>query len=223
MEERAIKEKVNELVRQARLMAEAKKKVEEIKAELLLAGLDEMEDKKLKTVEFWGSTYGKVVVQNAETVKVISPTILRQMFGEVIKDFEKETVKIDYSEPFKRFLTTVFNGDYTAESLEEVIAQITTDKRTQTALKKKLKGNWAKDVAALECIALLNPKDAEYWAYMVADAINGDRIRQMVDFAAMGKELGFDKFIESIKAAYIIEESPKIKLESANEEDEESD
>ena len=52
----------------------------------------DLEDTKLKTVEYWG-TFAKVVVQNSATVKPISWVVIKEILGKVSSDFLKEETK----------------------------------------------------------------------------------------------------------------------------------
>jgi F0F1-type ATP synthase membrane subunit b/b' len=66
------KTKVDEYVKWENLLNEAKKEIEKLKADFQKRGLELMENKKVKQVEFWGSENSKVVVTVTETLKLVS-------------------------------------------------------------------------------------------------------------------------------------------------------
>ena len=215
MDEALIKAKVDEFTKWANLADECKKEIEKLKGEFQKLGIEEMQDKKVKQVEFWGNNNAKVVVTCSESLKVVSHTFLLQTLGDVLKDFAKEKTTYEYSEPFKRILTAIFQGTYIEQALDEVIAQVTEDEKTRKALKKKLKGNWEKDVETLKSLAGLNQKDAEHFAFFVQESVNYEKIVQLL--TAAGHQPGtpsFDIAIQAVKNAVVVEEGIKVGLEA---------
>lgn len=210
-----IAQKVDELSKWANLAEEAKKEIEKLKGEFQKLGIEELNDKKIKQVEFWGSNNAKVVVTCSESLKVVSHTFLLQTLGCILKDFTKEETTYKYSEPFKRILAAVFQGTYIEQPMDEVIAQVTTDDKTRKALKKKLKGNWEKDVETLKILAGLSQKDAEHFAYFAQEAANYEKIVQLLEAAGHQKDTPtFEVALQAIKNAVVVEEGIKVGVAS---------
>lgn len=217
MNDAVIKAKVDEYIKWDNLMAAAKKEIENLKADFQKEALEVMKDRKVKQVEFWGNKNGKVVVTTSETLKLVSYHFLLQVIGEVLlKDFVKVEPKYKLSEPFKRLLTAIFQGNYVEQSVDEVIAQVSDDEKTRKTLKKKLKGKgkWDKDVENLKIIAGLNEKDAEHFAYFIEEASNYGEIVNLLEAAGHKKDTDtFKVAMEAIRHAVVVEEGISIGLE----------
>lgn len=205
---------VDEIAKWSKLAADCKKELERLKGEFQKLGTDALSDKKLKQVEFWGTGNAKVVVTQSETVKVISHTFLSQTLDYMLKDFAKEKVTYDYSEPFKQILAAICQGNYTEQSLDEAIVQITDDEKTRKALRKKLKGNWKKDVQTLINLAGLSKEDAEHYAYFTQEIMNYEKIVHLLEAAGHPKgSQDFDIALKAIQHAAIVEEGVKVGIE----------
>lgn len=216
MNEAVLKAKVDEYVRWDNLITEAKAETEKLKAFFQKQALELMKDKKVKHVEFWGSAGAKVEVTTSETLKLVSYNFLLQVIGEVLlSDFVKAEPHYKLSEPFKRLLTAIFQGDYVEQSADDVIAQISDDEKTRKVLRKKLKGNWEKDVANLKVIAGLKDKEAEHFAYFIQEAKNYEKIVHLLEAAGHSRESeGFKVALDAIRHAVVVEEGIKIGLET---------
>lgn len=215
MDEALIKAKVDEYVEWDNLLSAAKKEIEKLKVDFQKLALEAMSDKKVKQVEFWGNDNGKVVVTTTETLKLVSYHFLLKTIGEVLlKDFAKEETQYKLSEPFKRLLTAIFQGSYIEQPLDAVLDQIGVDELTRKTLKKKLKGNWEKDVKSLKTIAGLDEKAAEHFAYFVQEAVNYGKIVHLLEAAGYQRDNeAFTAALESIRHAVVVEENIKIGLE----------
>jgi len=206
--------KVDNLSKWMKLAEEARKEIERIKGEFQKLGVEALNDKKVKQVEFWGSDNAKVVITCSESLKVVSHSFLSQTLGYILSDFVKEERIYKYTEPFKRILTAVFQGTYVEQSVDDVIAQVATDDKTATALKKKLKGNWEKDVETLKNLAGLRQMDAEHYAYFVQEAANYERIVQLLETAGYRKNtIEFEVALRAIRNAVVVEEGIKVGVE----------
>jgi hypothetical protein len=216
MDEALLKDKVDQYVKWINLATQARKEIEKLKADFQKQAVEAMKDKKVKQVEFWGNENGKVVVTATETLKLVSYHFLLQIIGDILlKDFVKVEPQYKLSEPFKRILTAIFQGTYVEQSVDDVIAQITGDEKTRKTLKKKLKGNWEKDVESLEVIAGLTRKDAEHFAYFVQEAINYGKIVHLLEAAGHKRDSdAFNAALEAIRHAVVVEESIKVGMES---------
>lgn len=215
MHEALLKAKVDEYTKWDNLLTEAKKEVDKLKADFQKQGLEALKDKKVKQVEFWGSKNNKVVVTVAESLKLVSYNFLLSIMGAtLIGDLVKTETKYEPREPFKRLLTAIFQGNYSEHPVNEIIEQITEDEKTRKALKKKLKGNWDKDVESLQTIAGLNQTDAEHYAWFIHEAKNYEKIVHLLEAAGHEREENaFDDVLEKLRHAVVVEESVKVGLE----------
>lgn len=215
MNEAIVKSKVDEYTKWDNFLTEAKKEIEKLKADFQKLGLEELKDKKVKQVEFWGSKNSKVVVTVAESPKLVSYNYLLSIIGEtLLNDFVKVEPQYKLSDPFKRLLTAICQGTYVEQPVDEVIAQITDDEKTRKVLRKKLKGNWEKDIENLKAIAGLNQQDAEYYAWFIYESKNYEKIVHLL--AAAGHEPEGDSFevtMEKLRHAVVVDESVKVGLE----------
>jgi hypothetical protein len=209
-----IKAKVDEYAKWAKLSEECKQVMEKLKGEFQKLGVEALNDKKSKQVEFWG-TNSKIVVTCSESLKVVSHTYLLKTLGDVLKDFSKEKVTYDYSKPFENILISLFQGAYVEETLDDVIDQISTNDKIRKVLKKKLKGNWKKDVDTIQNVTGKTRNEAEYYAYFIQEAINYGKIIQLLETAGYHKGTDeFDAAVQAIRNAVIVEESIKVGLET---------
>jgi len=215
MDEAVIRNMVDDYIKWDSLLSEAKEEIEKIKGKFQELAIGDMKDKKVKQVEFWGNKNGKVVVTTTETLKLVSYNFLLQIIGEVLlRDFVKVDPQYKLSEPFKRILTSVFQGTYTDQSVDEIITQISDDIKVRKTLKKKLKGKWDKDVESLKVIAGLNDKEAEHYAYFIQEAINYDKIAHLLEAAGHKRNTdAFEVALEAIKHAVVVEEGIKVGLD----------
>lgn len=109
--------------------------LEILKAHFEKRAVEDLKDTKMKSVSYWGSSNCRVVVQTSETVKPVSVTMIQRVLGDVAKDFVKEEVTTKLTDPCKRLLGMVFQGNYTEGSLDELISAITSDAKIQATLK----------------------------------------------------------------------------------------
>ncbi|NSW90243.1 MAG: hypothetical protein HPY74_06110 [Firmicutes bacterium] len=209
-----IKNKVDELAKWSKLYSDCKAEIEKLKGELGQVGLDEMRNKKIKQVEFWGNDKAKAVVTQSEMLNVQFPEILKHTLGDIIKDHMSEEIRYKYSKPFERILISVFQEAYVRQTLDSVIKEITDDAKIRAALGKKLKGNWKKDVETLKNIAGLSQTNAEYYAYFVQDAINYEKIVQLLKAAGYNPDTqSFEEALQAIGRAIVVEEGIKVGIE----------
>ena len=196
------------LTRQAEAI---KERMETLKAHFEKRAVEDLKDTKAKSVSYWGSGNCRGVVQTSETVKPVSVTMIQRVLGNVAQDFVKEEVTTKLTEPCKRLLGMVFQGNYTEGSLDELIRAITDDVEIQATLKKRLKGRWEKDTAALMKVAGLSEQEASEYAYLAAEVINWEWLAQVLKSAGWAGST--QEAIEVIRAAVIVDEGIKVGFE----------
>lgn len=194
--------------------AEIKGRLEALKAAFEKQAVTDLKDTKRKNAAYWGSGNARVVVTLSETVKPVSVTMLKDVLGRVAGDFVKEETKTTMTEPCKRLLAMVFQGNYAEGRLDELIQGISTDAKIQATLKKKLKGRWEKDRLALMQVAGLDERQAEDCAYLAAEVIGWEWLCQVLKSA--GWTGSVQEAIEIIRSAVIVDEGIKVGIELDN-------
>lgn len=169
---------------------------------------DDLKDTKLLTAVYWGSRNSRITVTNSATVKSDSLSMVRNVLGGIAQDFIKTETVDKMTDPCKKFLAMVVQGNYTQGSLENTIHSITDDPKIQATLHKKLKGQYEKDKAMLMKLVDLDEKDASDWAYLVSEVINWERLIQRLR-AAQWKGTT-QEAVDAIRAAVIVEDSLKV-------------
>lgn len=186
-----------------------KRRLEWLKGQFEQMALARLKDTKLQTAEFWGTSNNRVAVTTSATVKPISLTMVKQLLGPIAGDFIKEKTTDDLTEPCKRLLSTVVQGEYLVNgSLEDILAGISDDPKVLAALRKKLKGKYEKDMSTLVAVAGLDTDTASDAAYLIAEAVNWERLTQVLRAAEWTGTT--QAAIDIIKAAIIVEDGIKV-------------
>lgn len=188
------------------------RRIDEIKAEFEQMAADELRDTKTKTATYWGHHNSRVTVTETGTVKLVSAYMLAGLLGPLAGDFITTKTTHNMTEPCKRLLGMVCQGNYTEGSLEQLIGNITQDDAVATALRKKLKGRYEKDKATIMQLAGLSEEDASTWAYLAAEVINYEWLAQVL--RAAGWSGSIDDAVKIIRAAAIVDESVKVSISS---------
>lgn len=173
---------------------------------------DDLKDTKLLTAIYWGNSNNRVTVTNAATVKPVSLTMVQKLLGEIAKDFIKVEPVEKMTDPCKKLLAMVAQGNFTEGSLEATIQGITSDPKIQATLRKKLKGRYEKDKAILMTVAGLPEREASDWAYLAAEVINWKWLAQVLQAAEWKGST--QEAVDVIRAAVIVEESIKVGIEA---------
>ncbi|MDR1629882.1 MAG: hypothetical protein LBS36_06690 [Oscillospiraceae bacterium] len=206
-----LKLKVAELARLSKTIEDTKERIDQLKAYFEALATEQLNDTKLKSVDFWGHS-SRVIVTESETVKPVSVNILRRVFGELSKEFIKEEVTYKLSDPCKRLLAAVFCGNYTEGSVEELIASITDDEKLQATLKKKLRGRYEKDKATMIALTGCSEQEASDNAYLATEVLNWGWLLQILQAAEW--QGSTQEAIDLIRAAVIVDTGLKVTVES---------
>lgn len=127
--------KLAELGRLNQLQEDTKSRIDSLKAWFERYATAELTDTKAKTWEI-SNDVASVAVGNSDTVKVISPTLLREIFGPLSNDFLKEEIATSLKDTVKPTLAGIFLGNYIQQHPSEVIRQITSDPAEQKPCRK---------------------------------------------------------------------------------------
>lgn len=190
----------------------AKLEMDGIKAYIEAQAEADLEDTKMKTVEYYGTHGCRVIVQNAATVKPISWVVIKEVLGKTVPDFLKEETKYLLTEVAKTMLSNMFKGDYIEDSIENVVCRMTDDPKKQKVLMKRLKGKYKQDMKNIMKYAELDEKDASDYAFMVSEVMAYQNILRIMEASGNGGTV--EEAVEKVKSALIVEDTIKVSLEA---------
>ncbi|BBK22745.1 hypothetical protein Aargi30884_16480 [Amedibacterium intestinale] len=190
----------------------AKLEMDGIKAYIETQAEADLEDTKMKTVEYYGTHGCRVVVQNAATVKPISWVVIKEVLGKTVPDFLKEETKYSLTEVAKTMLANMFKGDYIEDTIENVVCRMTDDPKKQKVLMKRLKGKYKQDMKNIMKYAELDEKDASDYAFMVSEVMAYQNILRIMEASGNGGTV--EEAVEKVKSALIVEDTIKVSLEA---------
>ena len=169
-----IKKKVDEFVNLKRKITQLQEEAAKLEAELIIHGEGLLADTKYKSVRMTGENMTcAVTATTAETLKVIYPSLLKQIFGKVYTDCVKEETTYTVNAHGKRILLSILTGAYSeGTSLEKLINGLDVDEKTGKTLFKKLKGiNFDTDKKTLMTLCAMDEETASDYAYMAMEAV----------------------------------------------------
>ena len=211
--EMTVKQAVDRYAQLQATIDESKKELDSLKAFFESKAEQELEDTKLKTIEYWG-TNSKIVVQSSATVKPISWVVIKEVLGKTANDFIKEETKYTLNEVAKTLLANMFKGDYIEDTLESVIERITSDPKKQKLLMKRLKGKYKQDMKNIIKYVELDESEASDYAFMVQEVMAYQMILRIIE--ASGNESNIEEAVAKVRSSLIIDEGIKVTLETEN-------
>lgn len=195
--------------------SELKKEADSIEAEILKASETDLEDTKFKSAVYSDISGNTITVTNADSVKLIYPAMLKEIFGKAYSDVVKEDITYTLSEPAKRLLSAVYNKEYIKDgSVSQILDDLGIDDKTRKTLEKKLKGaKYETDVKNLMKLGGLDEKSAQENAYLVSEAVAW---QNFVKLLTLNNEQITDEIVERavdmIDSAVVVERTPKTKF-----------
>lgn len=211
--EMTVKQAVDRYAQLQATIDESKKELDSLKAFFESKAEQELEDTKLKTIEYWG-TNSKIVVQSSATVKPISWVVIKEVLGKTASDFIKEETKYTLNEVAKTLLANMFKGDYIEDTLESVIERITSDPKKQKLLMKRLKGKYKQDMKNIIKYVELDESEASDYAFMVQEVMAYQMILRIIE--ASGNESNIEEAVGKVRSSLIVDEGIKVTLETEN-------
>lgn len=211
--EMTVKQAVDRYAQLQATIDESKKELDSLKAFFESKAEQELEDTKLKTIEYWG-TNSKIVVQSSATVKPISWVVIKEVLGKTANDFIKEETKYTLNEVAKTLLANMFKGDYIEDTLESVIERITSDPKKQKLLMKRLKGKYKQDMKNIIKYVELDESEASDYAFMVQEVMAYQMILRIIE--ASGNESNIEEAVAKVRSSLIVDEGIKVTLETEN-------
>lgn len=209
--EMTMRDKVDRYAVLQTIIENSKKEQDSLKSFFETQAEEDLENTKLKTVEYWGSK-SKIVVQNSATVKPISWVAVKEVLGKTADDFIKEETKYTLNDVAKTMLANMFKGDYIEDSLENVVSKITENKKKQNVLMKRLKGKYKQDMKNIMKYAELDESEASDYAFMVQEVMAYQMILRIIE--SSGFKGTVEEAVSKVKSALIVDEGIKVTLET---------
>lgn len=177
-------------------------------AELQARGLQILEDKNIKSTEFYGNRNNFATVTLAQSLDVLNYDKLCGLLGKELvneKVKRKEEVKYTLTDHFKKAVMACFMGDYESDITIETLLyrEFPELTRQQIALLlKKLKGDYKKDKKTLQTVVSKQDIDSELYC-----------ICQIKNYEAILAYIDADKVMETtekLRQCILVDETPKI-------------
>lgn len=207
-----LSEKVKRYAEIKSKIAELKSEADGIEADILKASEADLRDTKFKSAVYSDNAGNTITVTNADSVKLIYPSMLRKIFGSAYGDVVKEEVKYTLSEPAKRLMSAIYNKEFIkGGSVEQILDSMQLDDKTYKALQKKLRGvNYDTDVKNLMKLGGLDEKAARENAYLVSEAVAWQNFMKLL---TLNNEILtddiIDRAVDMIDSAITVERTPK--------------
>ena len=203
-----IKNKVDRICAIEKQINNLKSEKTNLEADILKLSEKDLSDTKNKSVKYLGSDGCSVTVTNADNVKIIYPSILKDIFGKCYNDVITEEVNIKIKPYAKKLLSQLYKGEYLKSNVSDIVNQITDDEKVKTAVIKKCKGkNFEKDTENLMKLVLLDRETAESYAYFISEAYAYEEFKRLLSTKA---DLDENKILKDVDTAIVVETSVKI-------------
>lgn len=162
-----------------REIRQRKKSLEAIKAKLQTAALAEMENKNLRYVRY-DSLYGSAETTYKTKLEIDNYARLAAALDASVlvedKIVRRLSVKYDVDARFKEALIALVRGDYAEHDIDGILSGMgLEDAKMRNVVRKKLKGDYAKDKETLAAVGIHGAREEEL------DAIRAELNRQLVE------------------------------------------
>lgn len=212
MESEKLKAKVDRYAELSKQQSKIKEEIELLKADFEKQAESDLKNTKSKSVEYWGTSGAKVTVQNADTIKPIAMTVLKDFFGRTTQDFIKTELKESLNDACKTFLANMVKGNYIETELADEIKKITNDPEEQTLLCKKLKGKYKSDKKTFMKVLDIDEETASEYAYLIEEVFAYQTIKMIMQASEFNGTL--EEAVTQVKASLIVDETIKVALET---------
>ena len=206
MVEMEIRNLVDQAITLDASIKEGTKKLDRIKAKLQAEALQEIENKNVKYIEFFGSQ-GSSQVGYKEKLEITNYSKLCGLIGENVEENVKreESIKLTPNAGFKAALIATYRGEIEECNIEKLLSGMGLDDKQIKAAKKKLKGDYWKDRALLESFDCTGDMEEEL-----------DAIRRHKNYEAASKFIDISEMTEEqrkeFKTTMSLEETLSIGL-----------
>lgn len=205
---------VDQLADWDKLANDAKAQIAKIQAAIQERALSEMKERKVKTVQYYGSNKNYVLVTMARKVEVLNYSALLELFtDQLIANHVSKEVKTSYSlkKDFKEIASAAFFGETIQDSVQYVLKEMGMEDSQVTLALKKLKGDYEKDKNLLRSMGF-GGEEVEGWIFLLHQAMTFQKMKDALK--AANREIDEDS-VEQIKKAVYVEETPKITVKYA--------
>jgi hypothetical protein len=137
-------------------------------------------DKKYKTVAFRSDCGNKVTVTRAKTVKTLTPSLLKNIFGRSFDDMVNLEESYKVSAEAKRLLGAVATHEYCQGTVDDIVDSLNVSTEAKKSLKKKLKGKkFETDVKNLVAYGI-DEELASDTAYLISEIVAWNGIENLL-------------------------------------------
>ena len=185
-----------------------KVKQDEIASKLQQEALAKMKEKKVKTVQYFGSNGNYVLVTKASKVSLLNYSRVKKVFGTNIGTMISKNETYTLKKEFKTISEGIFQGDIEPKTVKEVLGEIGLDEKQIDLVSKKLKLDYLKDKQVLKSIGLAED-DMETYIFFIHEAMVYEKIKEALS-SYEGE--AYEAAVTDIKNSVIVEETPKITI-----------
>ena len=174
-------------------ISELKSEADGIEADILKASEADLQDTKFKSAVYSDNAGNAITVTNADNVKLVYPTMLKEIFGKAYGDVVKEDVTYTLSESAKRLLSAVYNKEYIKDgSVAKILDGLGLDDKSRK---------------------VLDEKAAQENAYLVSEAVAWQNLKRllMINNEQLTDEI-VERAVDMIDSAVVVERTPKTKF-----------
>ena len=198
---------VKEIIMLDKQIKEKKKRQEELKLIIQTQGINELENKNIKYIQYY-TVDGSCDVTYKQKMEIDNIKILEEIFDDVIADkiTKKEEVKYEIESKFKGALIAMYIGDYKKHNIEKILQDLGLDTDKIKLALKKLKGEYIADKKLLESLGVVDD-ELEEELDAIRENKNYELIDKYIDISSID-----DALIDKIKRAISIEESVTLGL-----------
>lgn len=194
-------------------MERLKTEKEVLESEIIKGCEEELANTKYKTLTYKTDAGSSATVTLSESLKLIFPTMLKEIFGKAYPDMVEEKITYNLSAAAKRLLTNICTGNYIRETIDEAIGRIPVDDDIRKKLEKKIKGvKFDTDKKNLINIGGLSEEDASEYAYLLNEAAAWQQFEALLRLNDISDEADIREIINRIEAAMIVDETPKVSI-----------
>ncbi len=187
-----------------------------VEAEIIKLGEDELLNSKEKSISYVGTGANKVTFVKSETLKVLYPSLLKDIFGVVYEDVVEEKPSYTLKPEGKKVLINMWLKNYlTDSSIESLVKSLEIDLKTEKVLLKKLKGkNADTDKKTLMQVAGLDEEKAIENAYLISEIVAWQNFMTIVKAnETKDNPIDIEELLKNIDGAVLVEEGVKLKVE----------
>lgn len=207
---------IAKMVKIKALQSRLKAQYDKLEASILKQFALDTEDTKHKSVAY-NAPEGNITVCEADSVKVVYPAMLKEIFGAAYSDMVTEETTYTLTDAAKKMLAAIYKGNYIMleadQSFDKMINDLPCGEGEKKALHKKIKGRkYDKDKEYLIKIAGFSETEAADYAYLLSEGANWCDFRNMLNINKRTAPEDIQRTIDFINSAVTVETSPKVSL-----------